>query len=36
MLIDTSCSSSLSAIDAAVQMLRNGQMDQAIVGADTD
>ncbi|MCA0756975.1 thioester reductase domain-containing protein [Paenibacillus sp. N4] len=33
MLIDTSCSSSLSAINVAVQMLRNGQMDQAIVGA---
>ena len=33
MLIDTSCSSSLSAVNAAVQMLRNGQMDQAIVGA---
>ncbi|MBM7584502.1 thioester reductase-like protein [Bacillus pakistanensis] len=33
MLIDTSCSSSLSAVNVAVQMLRNGQMDQAIVGA---
>ncbi|MBD2871907.1 thioester reductase domain-containing protein [Paenibacillus arenilitoris] len=33
MLIDTSCSSSLSAIHVAVQMLRNGQMDQTIVGA---
>ncbi|MCZ8521835.1 MULTISPECIES: thioester reductase domain-containing protein [Paenibacillus] len=33
MMIDTSCSSSLSAVNAAVQLLRSGQMDQAIVGA---
>ncbi|WP_274651219.1 beta-ketoacyl synthase N-terminal-like domain-containing protein [Paenibacillus humicola] len=33
MMIDTSCSSSLSAINVAIHMLRSGQLEQAIVGA---